>query len=316
MKRKPIITHSDRRALFLLELVLAIALIAGCIYSWHTGGGTPQADSAQTDSTRAYYKKGKTSARNIIYAEQEEEVEVFPFDPNTADSTTLLRLGLAPWQVRSIYRYRARHGRYHTAQDFARLPGMTHEMWERLSPYIRIDKKFQLLTEMEKLPSSAPHAQEEMPQQEGTQDTTRHSAKEKYTPQEKLPQGSVVDINTADTTQLKMIPGIASYRAAKIVEYRNRLGGYITTEQVMEACQMPDDVLEWFVIATPQIRKINLNTASVQQMMRHPYITFYKAKEIFEYRRKNGNFTSIHDLLQHGLLTPEEKEKLQGYLEF
>lgn len=316
MKRKPIITHSDRRALFLLELVLAIALIAGCIYSWHTGGDTPQADSAQTDSTRAYYKKGKTSARSIIYAEQEEEVEVFPFDPNTADSTTLLRLGLAPWQVRSIYRYRARHGRYHTAQDFARLPGMTHEMWERLSPYIRIDKKFQLLTEMEKLPSSAPHAQEEMPQQEGTQDTTRHSAKEKYTPQEKLPQGSVVDINTADTTQLKMIPGIASYRAAKIVEYRNRLGGYITTEQVMEACQMPDDVLEWFVIATPQIRKINLNTASVQQMMRHPYITFYKAKEIFEYRRKNGNFTSIHDLLQHGLLTPEEKEKLQGYLEF
>lgn len=316
MNRKPTITHSDRRALFLLELVLAIALIAGCIYSWHTGGGTPKADSAQTDSTRAYYERGKTSAPNIIYAEQEEVVETFPFDPNTADSTTLLRLGLAPWQVRSIYRYRARHGRYHTAQDFARLPGMTHEMWQRLSPHIRIGKQFQLLTEMEKSPSSAPHAQQEMTHPEATKDTTHQTAKEKYTQQEKLPQGSVVDLNTADTTQLKKIPGIASYRAGKIVEYRNRLGGYLTTEQVMEACQMPDDVLEWFVIATPQIRKINLNTASVQQMMRHPYITFYKAKEIFEYRRKNGNFTSADDLLQHGLLTPEEKEKLQGYLEF
>ena len=63
---------------------------------------------------------------------------LFAFDPNTADSSTLLRLGLKPWQVRSIYKYRAHGGHFRKPQDFARLYGLTLAQYRRLEPYISI----------------------------------------------------------------------------------------------------------------------------------------------------------------------------------
>lgn len=301
----PFLLRTDRRALLILEWVLLLIFLAACMFYWHGN---------EDNKTTTDEKASKTHAP-FIYEEEKEVLDLQPFDPNTADSTVLLRLGLAPWQVRSIYRYRAKHGRYHSPEDFRRLPGMTNEMWERLSPHIRIDKKFHLVAEVEKPVNLAPKAKEDSAvHTPGSKEAA--GEKPQYPKQEKLSAGSVVNLNTADTTELKKLPGIASYRARKIVEYRNRLGGYVTTEQVMEACEMPDEILEWFIVTAPQIRKINVNTASVQQMMRHPYITFYKAKEIVEYRRKNGNFAAIDDLVRHGVLTAEEKEKLQSYLEF
>ena len=72
----------------------------------------------------------------------------FFFDPNTADSTALLRLGLSPWQVRNIYKYRARGGRYHRPEDFSKLYGLTKGDYERLLPYIRIADKYKLMSDL------------------------------------------------------------------------------------------------------------------------------------------------------------------------
>ena len=70
-------------------------------------------------------------------------VETFPFDPNTADSSQLIRLGLQSWQVRNIYKYRARGGVYRKKEDFARLYGLTVKDYHRLEPYIRISSDYQ-----------------------------------------------------------------------------------------------------------------------------------------------------------------------------
>ena len=68
--------------------------------------------------------------------------ERFAFDPNTADSTQLLRLGLKPWQVRSIYRYRAKGGVFSEPADFARVYGLTLKQYRELEPYIRIGRDY------------------------------------------------------------------------------------------------------------------------------------------------------------------------------
>ena len=75
------------------------------------------------------------------YRVEEKQGELFSFDPNTADSTQLLRLGLRPWQVRNIYKYRAAGGRYRKPTDFARLYGLTLKQYQRLEPYIRIEQE-------------------------------------------------------------------------------------------------------------------------------------------------------------------------------
>ena len=79
------------------------------------------------------------------YAVPKTAVESFVFDPNEADSTQLLRLGLTPAQVRSIYRHRAKGYVYSTPEDFARTPFMTKGQWNRLKPLIKIGDQYRLL---------------------------------------------------------------------------------------------------------------------------------------------------------------------------
>ena len=76
------------------------------------------------------------------YAVPKTAVESFAFDPNEADSTQLLRLGLTPAQVRSIYRHRAKGYVYSTPEDFARTPFMTKGQWNRLKPLIKIGDQY------------------------------------------------------------------------------------------------------------------------------------------------------------------------------
>ena len=330
MSFRPLLSDSNRRALLLIEWIAVLAVLVLGVFSmrrWHQpsqGSGVPE-DSVRFMSGGAGGVDSGAGESSIVYAEETETVETFPFDPNTADSTSLLRLGLAPWQVRSIYRYRARHGRFHVPEDFKRVPGMTYELWERLAPYIRISRKFQYLSE-EDLKSSAPAV---ILADSDTIPAARHecadvsesvssgkdsSVVQGFVSQEKYPEGTMVDANTADTTELKRIPGIASYRARKIVEYREKLGGFVNVEQVMESCELPDEVLHWFMLTTTVTRKINVNSASVNKMMSHPYISFYKAKYIVEYRSKHGEFKSLDELVSKKLLTIDEMERLSPYL--
>ena len=321
MKRLPFFTPAQRRALLILEWVLLIGIIIVAI--WQTSSrpspnlslvGRGENTNGKTINTSPY--KGE-AGRGSAFLPKEEPVETFPFDPNTADSTTLLRLGLAPWQVRSIYRYRAKHGRYHTPEDFMRVPGMTNEQWERLQPYIRIARKYQYVEASPptplrggRLPSQSLHEDADTIQKSPS------SSGEGLGRGLKLSSGQAVDINTADTALLKMIPGIASKRAARIVAYRRALGGFVSIEQAMEAIEMPDSVLNYMTVSSLPVQKININKLSVQQMMKHPYLNFYQAKAIFEHRRNKGELHSIEELSRLEAFKPTDIDRLQPYIEF
>lgn len=328
MRRLPFLSNADRRALLVLEWVIMFVMLGFFVYTWiepQSGGKDGQGRAEARDRQAA--RKG---AKTYTYATEETPVETFPFDPNTADSTQLLRLGLAPWQVRAVYRYRAKHGRYHTPEDFARLPGMTNELWERLYPMIRIAERFQYV-DAQAVAASAPGREASrgfvrgagqrrdsaMGSSAGTsatageqtvaRDTVRHPEKYKSLVQ--------VDLNEADTNQLKKIPGIASYRARQIVRYRESLGGFVSVEQVMESCPLPDEVLDWFCLTHTQTRKVNINRSSVQAMRRHPYISFYQARAIYERRQDKGNIRSLDELLQLKEFTQKDIGRLQPYVE-
>lgn len=307
----PGLSEGDRKVLLVLEWVAALLIGGLWLYTSYT---RPTG-------------KDEASPTTATYAVEEEPMETFPFDPNTADSTTLLRLGLAPWQVRAIYRYRAKHGRYHTPEDFKRLRGMTQELWERIGPCVRIGKEFQYMeVEPRKFPTAAP-AMKTSSNNTATSvpDTTLSREKTERpvmaaadTTQRvvKYPEGTRVDVNKADTAELKKIPGIGSYRAQKIVAYREALGGFTNAEQVMEACEMPDEVLDWFQTEQPEPRVMKVNELSVQKLMRHPYISFYQAKAIVEYRKKHGSLKSLQELAFLKEFAESDIERLRAYLDF
>ena len=320
MKRLPFLTSAQRRALLIVEWLLLIGIIGYSL--WRTK--TPEATKVEVAERREWHS---APVKSFTYAEKERPVETFPFDPNTADSTTLLRLGLSPWQVRSIYRYRAKLGRYHTPEDFMRLPNMTVEQWERLKDFIRIAPQFRYVEP----PSHKSYRRERSEKiTYATESAERDTAKANLSPrgsQEsaenhvrreavKLSPGQTIDINSADTTQLKLIPGIASKRAARIVAYRKSLGGFVSVEQAMEAIEMPDSVLHYMTVTPVELAKLNVNRLSVQQLMKHPYLNFYQAKAIFEHRRNKGNLQSIEDLKHLDAFRPSDIDRLQPYIEF
>ena len=224
--------------------------------------------------------------------------ELFPFDPNTADSTQLLRLGLAPWQVRNIYKYRAAGGIYRQPRDFARLYGLTAGQYRRLEPYIRISDDYR--------PAAEAYPAEPRPAY--VRDTTRYPLK--------LKPGQHVALNTADTALLKRVPGIGSGFARAIVRYRERLGGFYSTAQLMEIGNFPQSALPYFTADPSLCRKLNVNRLNLSQLRRHPYIGFYQAKTIIDHRRLHGPLRSLDDLRLYKDFPPETIERLRHYIEF
>ena len=303
MKRLPIFTPSQRRGLLVIECVLIVGVLGYSLWTWHSPKST-------TEGVGKSSERSGHPGKQYIYAVEEELFETFPFDPNTADSTTLLRLGLSPWQVRSIYRYRAKHGRYHKPEDFMRVPGMTNEQWERLRPYVRIAKAFQYVE-----PEARKSFAEEVPREQVVAEA-KQVRQDSFPRQEKIHFGQTIDINTADTSLLKMIPGIASRRAARIVAYRKTLGGFTSVEQAMEAIEMPDSVLKYMSVSPVEIKKINVNKLSVQQLMKHPYLNFYQAKAIFEHRRNKGDLHSLDELSRLEGFRQTDLDRLRPYITF
>lgn len=285
------LTKSDRRTIILLLCIIATAL--GVIYL---------TDSRQETATLkdASVKKVDKSSQHIYYYQGEpRQPELFPFDPNTADSTQLLRLGLQPWQVRNIYKYRAAGGVYRKPRDFARLYGLTLKQYRRLEPYIRIKE--------EDMPADNYfYAYEPIEER----DTVRYPIK--------IQSDERIVLNRADTTTLRKVPGIGSHFARKIVEYRRRLGGFYRVQQLLEIEDFPETAIAFFIIPDSTQPKpcINVNRLSLNELKRHPYINFYQARDIVDYRRLHGPIKSLKELSLSRDFTPEAIERLEAYVTY
>lgn len=224
-----------------------------------------------------------------------QKVILASFDPNSADSIELLQLGLPSFIARNIMKYRKAGGVFRTADDFSRIYGLSSEKYEILKPYINISEAFQR-----------------------KQDTLYYAKKvEKDTlVTYKYPEGTLVDLNEADTTELKKIPGIGSGIARAIVAYRNHLGGFYERTQLKEVKYINEDMLKWFKLGNSPIHRINANKAGLDKLRAHPYMNFYQAKVIIEYRRKKGKLKSLSQLSLYEEFTEKDLERLSHYLAF
>jgi len=242
---------------------------------------------------------------------QESKPETFPFDPNTADSTSLLRLGFAPWQVRSIYKYRARGGRYHRVEDLKRVPGMTPELYKRLATCANIGSDYRYYQDSERSANASSASLRA--------DSLHRSRRDSFASQRipKFTQLTQVDLNMADSATLVRIPGIASYRARQILRYRERLGGFVDISQLAELDGFPaEELADWFKVETSSQRRLNLNRATVGQLGRHPYIGFARARAIHDYRRVHGTIHSLDDLQLLPEFSADVISRLAPYVTF
>ena len=299
----------EKRAILLLLTLIVLTIGATVVYErMHHADETTIVTSdlqAFTDSIRHQDSlKVSRHSRNYTQVQQIEKV-LQPFDPNTADSITLRKLGLPYWMASNVLKYRARGGQFRQPTDFRKIYGMSDELFAELMPYIEIQQ-----------PADKPLADNPKPVEPDSAhslllDTLpHHEVIEKYQP------GTLVDLNKADTTELKKIPGIGSSIARMIVNYRNQLGGFYQVGQLREINLDASRLNTWFSIDEADIRKIPVNKSSVDRLRRHPYIDFYQAKAMVEYRRKHGDLKSMKPLVLYEEFTEDDLERIGHYLSF
>lgn len=284
---------SDRKVI--LTLLVVIVFVFTMIFL--TGGDGIETTTLSKDSIPS-----RTSKSYNYSSYTPKKVERFTFDPNTADSTQLLRLGLQPWQVRNIYKYRAAGGIYRKPLDFAKLYGLTVKQYRELEPYIRISSDY--------LPASTLVNEKK----DYNQTTLKDSII--YQRPAKIKETEHIVLNTADTVSLITIPGIGPYYARKIVQYGNRLGGYVNVDQLDEIDDFPTEAKKYLVVNNPSPKKLNVNQLSLNELKRHPYINFYMAKAITDYRRLHGTIKSLNDLRLLKDFTPDVIKRLTPYVSY
>lgn len=213
---------------------------------------------------------------------------LFPFDPNTLDAAGWKKLGLPERTVRTILNYRSKGGRFRTSSDLQKMYSLKPADFERLQPYVHIE-------------APPPFRYADRPQV-------------KYV---KAPP-TIIDINEADTAAFIALPGIGNKLASRIVNFRNKLGGFYSVEQIGETYGLPDSTFQLIrsrlQCAAVAVQKININTADANALKQHPYIRWNVANAIVQYRQQHGVFSTREQLQQIVLVTPELYQKIEQYI--
>lgn len=294
-KRKHILSRKQViGAVVLLVLVAAVEVFIHLV---------PQRPAPQYDDDTLLQLSDSLSAHTTRYTYDTVCICLRPFDPNTADSTLLLQLGLKRWQVRNLLKYREKGGIYRHNADLRKLYGMTDSMYLALEPFIRID--------------TARFARPDT--------TQRDTLPFKYS---SLKRDTIIELNSADTLTLQCISGIGIGIAKQIIRYRTQLGGYYSPEQIREIDALQhynqdtllrfsfDSVIPHLSACPDSIKRISVNHSSIRILQRHPYLRFEQAKALYTLRRNRFHLDSISDLQTLSEFTEQDLLRLQWYLSF
>jgi competence ComEA-like helix-hairpin-helix protein len=259
-----------------------------------------------TDSSGDYYQKNDNEnayayqydKRKSSYDENEIiKGELFYFDPNTITGSEWKRLGLRDKTIKTIENYLSKGGHFYKPDDLQKIYGLHNDEYERLKSYIKIESN----------PSKTNQEFVSTKSKDETQQTKTYAAR--Y---------SIIDVNTADTIAFISLPGIGSKLAVRIVTFREKLGGFYSVEQIGETYGLPDstfqNIKQWLKLDNPSVKKININTATIDEMKAHPYIKFSIANPIVAYRNEHGSFSKLEDIKKVMAVTDEIYKKIAPYL--
>ncbi|HMG90092.1 MAG TPA: helix-hairpin-helix domain-containing protein [Chryseolinea sp.] len=299
-------SRQDRIAILILALLIILISLAPAFFSKQTG----QASHTISDTTwiaaiqaLSIKKEDSTSgsaAPSPFSSEPDKNDNktpisgpLFYFDPNTLEASEWVKLGLSPRTIKTLKNYLAKGGHFYKPEDLSRIYGINGQIFERLEPYIRIIGSRRITGSSWKKDSTYPRYK-------------------------KSPQSfTAFDINTADTTAFISLPGIGEKLASRIVHFREKLGGFFSIEQVAETYGLIDSVfqkIKRFLVCGPYpLKKLNINTATIDDLKTHPYLRYTLARALVTYREEHGSFSKIEDVKNVLPITDEIYKKLEPY---
>ncbi len=223
------------------------------------------------------------------------ELHPFPFNPNTLTEEEWLQMGLTDRQVRNIMNYKAKGGKFYSKNDLGKLYTISEEEFAQLEPFIVLPELARGKKANTKATSQG--GVSTLRQAQGSTTATTAPIEKKAIP--------IVDLNTVDSTTLVELPQIGPYTAVRIIEFREKLGGFINKEQLRDVKGMDDArfaaIQPYINLAAVEIRKVDVNRADFKTLVHHPYLNYEQVKRIVNQREKRGmikNWAQLEELIK------------------
>ena len=286
--------NKGERVAIITILVLILLLVLACVF--RPSRKSLSDESLHNLDSLLALRQAAIETQQQQEAEKSQEVaelHPFSFNPNTLTEEEWKQIGLTDRQVRNIMNYKAKGGKFYTKSDLGKLYTISEEEFAQLEPFIV-------------LPEVRPRGK-----------TTSSSAKNGGSTSEKGPgDGStatkpekkaipVIDLNTVDSTTLVELPQIGGYTAARIIVFRDKLGGFVDKEQLRDVKGMDsarfNAIQPYILIGEFSVRKIDVNRDDFKTLVHHPYLNYEQVKRIFNQREKRGmikNWAQLEELIR------------------
>ncbi len=220
-----------------------------------------------------------------------DSLKVFPFNPNYITDYKGYTLGMSSLEVDRLLAYRATDRFVNSAEEFQQVTRVSDSLLAIMAPYFKFP--------------------DWVNQEKNKPEFVASSQKETTT--------VLRDLNKATAEELRTVSGIGETLSNRIIKFRDRLGGFLVSEQLYDVYGLEPAVvkraLEQFqVIDVPSIQKININNAAVEQLAQLIYIDYNLAREIVSYRETHGAFTTLDELKGLKSFPADRIERIKLYL--
>ena len=236
------------------------------------------------------------SSSNSRIKSAKQSITPFTFDPNRIPADSLAMLNLPPFLRQNILKYREAGGYFKSREDLKKIYGMDSTIFHQLEKYIRLKPSVKKTDAEGKVKWDSTFFRKEAPEQ----------------------GMDPLELNTADSIELRTIPGIGLSYSRRIIKYRDLLGGYYSKEQLMEIYGMDSarfvSLCQYTLLDSLNIKKINLNQASYKELISHPYITKSASYAILQYREFSDSIEHIDELFLNQIIDRDCFSRVAPYL--
>lgn len=265
-------------------------------------------------------QSGRRTVRSSGRSPAEElQITPFPFDPNTLSPTEWDSMGVPAYLWRTIGNYLSAGGSFRYKEDLKRIYVMENEVYRQLEPFIQLPDRSAGYMRSEGAADAkegeGQSRQAGLSGEEHSQPIEDINYSKRYTREQKI---LTININQADSTEIQKISGIGPVFSRRIIRYRELLGGYHCTSQLLEVFGMDsvrfDQIKAHMIADTINIRRLDLNQAAFTDLVRHPYIDRPVANAILNLREQHGPFIVAEDIKQSYLIDEAVWYKIAPYV--
>jgi competence ComEA-like helix-hairpin-helix protein len=279
-------SKSQRTGIFIF---LSCAVVFQVLYFWIDFKPVTKIKSVQEKQWLSTISK---SDPNVAYSKKKPYV-MKPFNPNFITDFKGYRLGMSLDEIDRLLAFRKTNRFVNSAQEFQDVTKVSDSLLEIISPYFKF------------------------PDWVSKKDKS-HSEFFKSAKKESM---AIIDINKATAEDLEKIYGIGQGLSARILKERAKYGGFVSMDQLEDVWGLSAEVVaslqqRFAVKELPDYQRININTATINELTKLPYFKYALARNIVAYRSMNGQFKTIEDLTKISAFPVDRIKIIALYLEF